>query len=175
MATGRQQSPVPSNESPFVTIPDCEASQLVGEDVISLGTGDLSLYAAPSVASMVLFFIATRYFATSAIITPATQPLASKRHIENIGSGSYIRLTLPEGPLRDPTPGNSLKKLRDEFEDALISHGFLKGQEARTYSEDLGRIIREAAENAVNSVRNRTALCVTRVSYLTGTIGTYIS
>ncbi len=88
-----------------------------------------------------------------------------RRHIENVGSGSYIRLSLPEGLLRDATPGNSLGKLRDKFEDALISRGYLKGKEAERYGEEIRRNTRGTAGGASPSARIGTS-CVGLVRFL---------
>ena len=86
----------------------------------------------------------------------ATEPSVPKRHIENIGSGSYIRLTLPEDVLPDGRSGNSLEKLRDKFEDALISRGYLKGENA----EETGRRIRTETAGSAIQTRIGTSQCV---------------
>lgn len=76
--------------------------------------------------------------ADSATATSPTTSPTRTRHLSNVGSGSYVRITLPEGI---EAPGSALEKARDAFEDALISRSFLTGDGtvSPTFSDERGR------------------------------------
>jgi len=78
----------------------------------------------------------------------------SHPHLENLGSGSYIRLTLPEGVAET---GSALEKTRDAFEDVLISRGFLKGAGIESFGDELGRSVRQDAGSVARDIKERTA------------------
>lgn len=70
-----------------------------------------------------------------------------------VGSGSYIRLTLPEGV---STPGSAEEKVRDAFEDVLIGRGFLSGDPLLSAADEIGRRISDEASTAASTLRERT-------------------
>ena len=70
-----------------------------------------------------------------------------------VGSGSYVRLVLPEGIA---VPGSALERSRDAFEDALISRGYLSGDPVLSAADEIRRSAANEARTAVLTLRERT-------------------
>ncbi|KAF8321684.1 hypothetical protein DL93DRAFT_2093663 [Clavulina sp. PMI_390] len=70
------------------------------------------------------------YFFLLSFPSDSPDPSATSRPRSNssaVGSGSYVRITLPEGV---EIPGSALEKLRDAWEDILMGRGFLPDESA---------------------------------------------
>lgn len=84
----------------------------------------------------------------------ASSTLGATTAAPAVGSGSYVRFTLPEGI---DVPGSVLEKSRDAFEDILIGRGFLSGDAVLSAADELGRAFVHDASAAAEAIKLRTS------------------
>jgi len=144
-----------SISKPTSEVPDANL-QTKGALTLRVGTAAFSLE--PSLTTAFTHAENARWYFFSLTLPPKAFPSSPSAETSKsaahtaVGSGSYVRLTLPEGIT---IPGSILEKQRDVFEDVLIGRGFLSGDPVLSATDEIARSISQEASAAV-TIRERT-------------------
>lgn len=160
-----------STPGTLVTIPDCNAQHLLGQEQIHLiSNADLQLvevHGSSTTPPLTLTLGDSLAFPLNAETVVGTQTgngqiYLLRPHLDNVeGPQGWIRIELPEG-VEDAS--SELGKLRDTFEEVLVRHGFLFGSSIRSGGDEIAHDITAGAIAAQDSIRDRAAKWV-RVIY----------
>lgn len=137
--------------------------ELVGSDTteeakpkgaLTLQIGHAAFVLEPSLTTVFTHSENSRWYFWTLTLPSASSP-DSPDHPSgtSVGSGSYVRLTLPEGV---DVPGSALEKSRDAFEDILIGREFLSGDTVFSAADEIGRSVSQDANAAATQLKLRT-------------------
>lgn len=140
------------SESTFIESASSSETKSIG--TLTLQVGQAAFVLEPHLTTVFTHSENARWYFWT-LTLPSSEPTSVDHPSghSTVGSGSYIRLTLPEGV---EVPGSALEKSRDAFEDVLIGRGFLSGDGTLDVVSEIGKSVKSGAGAVTEELRLRT-------------------